>query len=432
MPGKPNFLLFVPDGFQGKIVNSDESITPNIDTLASRGLRLTNCHAALPTCSPSRASFMTGVYPHNHGVLQVEHVVADDQSRLRERYPHWPAILADSGYDTGYFGKWHIERTNELERFGWRINGSDEASAFRAIGAGIEETGSLLEGADPIRYIRGPEGYNEVLHYAVTKVEPEERSFHRITSSAIDYVREASSGDKPWACMVSFSEPNTPLVCSKSTFERYDLNTLRMPENGGDGFENAPGFYRRQAGIYSDVSDREWLELRACYMSVATELDAELGRVIEALTETGEIDNTVIIVTGDHGRYLGAHGLDAHNFGAYDEIYNVPFVAAGPGIAENSNSPSHVSLVDLFPTILELASANPPPAKPADELQAIDGRSFADLLKSPDTAAENHTTAMAEYFGTRFLTTQRVLWHDRYKLVFNGFDYDELYDLETD
>ena len=425
----PNFLVFVPDGFQGRIVDSKASITPNIDALAGRGVRLTNAHAPLPTCSPSRASIMTGVYPHNHGVLQVEHVVDEDQCRLHESLPHWASLLNDSGYNTAYFGKWHIERTNELERFGWQVNGCDRASAYRAIGAGIEETAELLANADPVRYYAGPEGYRDVLHYGVTESEPESRTFVRITDAAVDFLRMAGPG--PWACMVSFSEPNTPLIASRCTYERYDVDSIDLPASLHDPFDASPGLYRRQQQIFSQVTEQQWRELRACYMALTTELDAQLGRLISVLDRLGNLTNTIVMVLGDHGRYLGAHGFDAHNFGAFEEAYTVPFIAAGPGIAPAAESGAHVSLVDLFPTVLELAGvdlAEDKDGRPA----ALDGRSFADLLAAPDEAASRHTTSFAEYFGTRYLLTQRVLWHERYKLLYNGFDYDELYDLRND
>ena len=416
----------MPDGFQGRIVSSAEAITPNFDALARRGMTLSNCHCSLPTCSPSRASIMTGMYPHNHGVLQVEHVVANDQSVLREEYPHWASFLRNDGYDTAYYGKWHIERTEELERFGWNVNGCDSNSSNRAIGAGVEHTGSLLENASPARYFPAENGYNEVLHYAVTPIEPDKRPFAATTDAAIQYLDAASKADTPFACMVSFSEPNTPLISSRSTYELYDPDSLQLPRNFGDTFENAPGLYRRGREVFSGIEEREWRELRTCYMAAVTELDAQLGRLIECLERNDALENTIVIVTGDHGRYVGAHGIDAHNFGVFEEIMNVPFICAGPGISSTTSSNAHVSLVDLHATILDFSNVA------ETERPVVDGASFAPLLRDPAASEENYQQALAENFGTRFIVSQRVLWKRNYKLVFNGFDYDELYDLESD
>ncbi|MCK5804361.1 MAG: sulfatase-like hydrolase/transferase, partial [Lentisphaeria bacterium] len=132
---RPNILLFLPDATAAHVIRPDsDCLTPNIDRVAARGLRFNRAHTVLPTCSPARASLMTGMLPHNHGVLQVEHTVDDDQSVLRTEYPHWAQRLSEAGYRTGYFGKWHIERTNQLEDFGWQVNGCDAGAAYRGVG----------------------------------------------------------------------------------------------------------------------------------------------------------------------------------------------------------------------------------------------------------------------------------------------------------
>ena len=134
---RPNLLLVVPDGMQARTTFPESPCrTPNIDRIAQRGLRFRRAYTVQPTCSPARASLMTGLLPHNHGVLQVEHTVDDDQCVLRTECPHWAQRLSDAGYRTAYFGKWHIERSNDLRRFGWQEGGSDHVAAQRALGAG--------------------------------------------------------------------------------------------------------------------------------------------------------------------------------------------------------------------------------------------------------------------------------------------------------
>lgn len=126
MNPKPNILLILPDGMQAKPLEADHICrTPTFDRLARRGVRFSRAYTPAPTCSPARASLMTGLLPHNHGVLQVEHSVDDDQSVLRTEHPHWAQSLVQNGYHTGYFGKWHIERSYRLGDFGWQVNGCD-------------------------------------------------------------------------------------------------------------------------------------------------------------------------------------------------------------------------------------------------------------------------------------------------------------------
>ncbi|PCJ61352.1 MAG: hypothetical protein COA79_07150 [Planctomycetota bacterium] len=421
MQARPNILIFFPDAMASHLVNHPQSITPNFDTLSKRGLSFVNAHTPNPTCSPARASLMTALLPHNHGVLQVEHAVDDDQSVLRN-VPHWAEHLRDSGYHTGYFGKWHIERTNKLENFGWVVNGCDEEAAVKNIGDGNVNQGNLLGENSFQHYESGPEGYNDLLHYGVTDVPLEERRIGRTVKNAEDFLEEALIKTDPWACMISFTEPNTPVICGKEAFDKYDIDSLKLPENFNDKLDGGPSIYRRNQSVYKDTSERQWKELRACYFALMTELDQLFGRVVKKLEDAGELDNTIIIVSTDHGRYLGAHGLDAHNFGAYEEIYNIPVIMAGPQIRVNEKSNALIGLQDIGPTLLNLSNAKP--------LPNVDGKSFAHVLKSE----KNHdfNLGYSEYHGCRFTLTQRVLWEGSWKFVFNAFSDDELYNLSDD
>ena len=423
--GQPNILMFLPDAMQGAVVESGhDCMTPNIDRIAARGVRFTRAHTMLPTCSPARASLMTGLLPHNHGVLQVEHCVDDDQCVLRTQHPHWAQRLSDAGYATGYFGKWHLERTNELNQFGWQVNGCSKAAAFRKLGVGISTTEELIQPHNLVRYEQGPEGYNDILHYGVTDVPTDRRTFAATTRDAQQFIADRIDGDAPWACVVSFPEPNAPLIAGRETFEQYDVDAIRLPANLHDPLDNSPGLYRRYKRVMGDMTDRQWRELRAVFYALTTELDAQLGKLIDQLEAAGKLDNTIVIVLSDHGRYVGGHGFDAHNFGGFEEAYHVPLVMSGPGVAVSAESNALVSIADLCPTIIELCGGAPIPS--------IDSRSFAQVLRDPRGTSASFDTCYAENHGTRLLLTQRVLWHGDWKFVFNGFDEDELYNLADD
>ena len=425
MDDRPNILLFVPDGMQAKVTCPDHDCrTPNFGRLAGRGTRFTRAHTVLPTCSPARASLMTGLLPHNHGVLQVEHCVDDDQCVLRTRHPHWAQHLGQAGYRTGYFGKWHVERTNRLEDFGWQVNGCDATAAFRALGSGLAKTEELLDENSLAVYETGPEGYNPVLHYGVTEVPSAQRSFALTVDMARQFLTESFARDCPWACCVSFSEPNVPLIAGRAAFSAYDVDSIRLPENLRDDFARSPAFYRRQREIFRHITDRQWREARAVYYALITELDQQFGLLLDQLEQAGQLDRTIVLVLSDHGRYMGAHGFDAHNFGPFEEAYNIPLIAAGPKIAQGVETDAHVSLADVAPTLLDLAGA--------ESIDVPDSRSFASLLADPTAHASDFDSSYAEFYGTRFLMTQRILWRGPWKFVFNGFDYDELYNLDDD
>ena len=419
----PNILLFVADGLQGQaLAPGSPVVAPHIRALARRGVQIGRAYTPLPTCSPARASLMTGLLPHNHGVLQVEHTVDDDQCVLRTDKPHWAQHLQKAGYQTAYFGKWHIERSLQLEHFGWEIGRPLGQEAHRK----TSEQGMTAESAlipELSRYHQGPAGYNDTLHYGVTDVPPEDRGISRPTEAACNYLRQAPT-DRPWCCVASYYEPNEAMIVSRPAYDLYDADQLQLPANLRDDMADRPNLYRRQREIFQCLSDRQWRRALACYYGRISEIDQQLGRLLAVLEETGALDNTIVFFTADHGKYVGSHGFEAHNCGPFEEIYNVPLIAAGPGLAAGVHSRARVGFHDLCPTLCELAGARP--------IEVPDSRSFAALLKDPKERESEFNTGYAEYHGTRFPLAQRIYWEDEWKFVFNGFDFDELYNLDRD
>jgi arylsulfatase A-like enzyme len=426
MSEKPNVLLFIADGMQACTIDPDSAcLTPNFDRLGKRGVQFGRAYCATPVCSPSRASLMTGLLPHNHGVLEVSHGRGDDQCMLRKDKAHFAQRLVESGYSTAYFGKWHIERSNRLEDFGWQVNRVKSDAHVKYMGVG--DDGGLPVDPELSGWVDGPvKGYNRILHYGVTDVPPADRYAHKTVDEALEYLGSAQSAadPKPWCTCVSFSEPNEALVVSRETFNLYDVDSIELPVNLRDDYSGKPNLYQREGLISQGVSDHEWRMALACYYGRITEVDAQLGRLLDWLENSGKMENTVVIATADHGRYVGSHGFDAHNFGAFEEIYRVPLTIAGPGIAAGVDSNALVSLPDLCPTILELTAANP--------ILELDAQSFVEVLRNPEGKEAIYSSAYGEYHGTRFPLCQRILWEGDWKFVFNGFDFDELYHLKND
>ncbi|MBT3604489.1 MAG: sulfatase-like hydrolase/transferase, partial [Candidatus Latescibacteria bacterium] len=229
-PDRPNILLFITDGMQARtLMPGHDCKTPTIDALKERGVHITQAYTPLPTCSPARASLMTGLLPHNHGVLEVEHGVDPDQCVLRTEHMHWAQRLQSAGYATAYFGKWHIERTGELEQFGWQehdIRGAKDHANASQKGLRVDDT------LDPetVQQYQGPEGYNDTLKYAVTDVPPKERQIGLPASQACAWLKEDAPVDDPWVCCVSHYEPNESLVVGREAYEQYDVPNLKLPE----------------------------------------------------------------------------------------------------------------------------------------------------------------------------------------------------------
>lgn len=419
---QPNILLFVMDGMQGQLARAGHPChTPNFDRVAARGMRFANAYTPAPTCSPARASLMTGLLPHNHGVLQVEHAVDSDQCILRTDKAHWAQHLQRAGYATGYFGKWHVERSDELAQFGW--------GDYEVLGRDIHRAHSQQGGAaelplDPAltRYQQGPPGYNPILHYGVTDVIADERSMGKTAQRALEFLRTREGSEQPWCCCASYYDPNEAMIVSRAAFEKYAVESIELPANLRDDFSDRPGLYRRQQQIFADITDDEWRHALACYYGRISELDQQFGRLLAQLEDAGQLDNTLVIITADHGKYVGSHGMDGHNFGPFEEVYNIPLIVAGPGV-ESGETKARVGLHDIGPTLLQWVGAEP--------LGVPDSASFDTVLRDPSQAM-HFGMGYAENHGNRLALTQRILWDGSWKFAFNGFDFDELYNLQDD
>jgi arylsulfatase A-like enzyme len=409
----PNILFLMTDQMQGRVLDpAHPCITPNFDRLAARGVRLPKAYTPNAVCSPARASLMTGLLPHSHGVLEVIHCVDDDQCNLRTELPHWAQRLEEAGYRTGYFGKWHVERSNDLARFGWQVTGASS-------GGGKGSGNFTLRGTN-----EHPEGYRESLLYGVTDVPPEQRGVGMTTDLALQFLRQESAGAAPWCCFVSISEPHDPFVTGQEAFARYDVGGVELPPNVGHDLAGQPGLYRKAGLTWKGMTRRQKQEAAVCYWASITEIDAQYGRLLDLLETSGQLDDTIVVLTSDHGELLGAHGLYCKNVSGFEEVYNIPMIVGGPGVETGVVSDARVGLHDLCPTLLELAGA--------EAIDVPDSRSFASVLRDGSGSVGDFTWGFAEYHGGRYRLTQRVIWDGAWKLCWNGFDFDELYNLDDD
>ncbi len=423
---KPNILFLMCDQFQAALLEGEHPCkTPNLDRLRKRGIHFKRAYTSNAVCTPARAGIMTGLLPHNHGALVVTHTADDDQFCLRKEKPHFAQRLKAGGYNTGYFGKWHVERTNRLEPFGWDVN------CVNAVGFSPQylEKRKLLLGGEPPRiqhseavYCQAPEGYRPALFTGIRDNPVEQTNMALATEMAIEYISLQNTQTKPWMCMLSFSEPHDPYVCGREARDLYDADFLSLPETLYDEGER-PNLYRIGMRCWKNFSDRQLREALACYYGCVTEADAQFGRVLDILDRLGITDNTVVIFTADHGDCMGAHGLFCKTIGSYEEIYNVPLIVAGPGMRVGAESFARVGTHALCPTIIELSGC--------EAIEELDTISFASALFD-DAAEKDYTLGYAEYNGGRILLTQRIVYKDDIKYVFNGFDMDELYDLSKD
>lgn len=420
---KPNILFFMTDQMQGRVLDSEHPCqTPHIDQWTKESTRITRAYTPNAVCSPARASLMTGLLPHNHGVLQVTHNSDEDQNVLRTDRKHWAQSLENAGYYNGYFGKWHIERSNKLESFGWQVNGSLTSEAFQNLKA------ERMKEYGPERFslqydLTEPPGYKPTLLYGTTNLPPQARNMGITTDLAIEFLDEAMGKEEPWCCFVSLTEPHDPFICGQAAYEQMDVDDLKLSPNAFDPLNGRPGLYRKLARISQSMTERQKKEAMACYYASISEIDEQFGRLLQKLKDHGQMESTIVVLTSDHGELLGAHGLYTKNVSAAEEVYHIPMQISGPGIRKGVTSEARVGLHDLCPTLLELVGES--------TFNDSDSRSFVAVLREPDQE-NSFQIGFAEYYGGRIYLTQRVVWDNHWKFVFNGFDFDELYDLEQD
>jgi arylsulfatase A-like enzyme len=420
---KPNILFLMADQMHGMVLDPDHICkTPNLDRLAARGVRFPRGYTPNPVCSPARASLMTGLLPHNHRVTQVTHCTFDDEAELRTALPHWAQRLDAAGYRTGYFGKWHVERSEDLQKFGWQVDRGSKGEEYRAeaqeLHSGKEYELSHSKNVDL------PPGYPSRPLYGVTDAPIENRMLGEVCHMADGFLDEVLAGDAPWCCFASVIEPHDPFIAHRDYFEQYDVDSIPIPPNWDDDLSDKPGLYRKSAQAFAGLTTRDKQSAAACYYANITELDAAYGKLIDKLENAGQLDDTIIVMTADHGEYLGAHQMYTKNVGAYEEAYSVPFILSGPGIARGAVSSARVGLHDLCPTLLELCDLDP--------IDVPDSQSFVSALADPSGTAGDFEVGYAEYSGNRYWFSQRVLWDGPWKFVWNGFDFDELYNLDED
>ena len=413
---KPNILFLVADQQQAATILSDSPcLMPNIDSLRSSGVTFTEARTVAPICSPARASLFTGRLPHIHGMVDNTHCAEPFRASFQSDVPTVSAHLQSHGYQTGYFGKWHVERSADPTAFGF-----DEAIT-EYHGRTFPRT---LTQSRTVQH----RGYNDRTFYGVHSepaAETEERFFY---DQAIDFIDRAKDY-RPWCAFVSTNAPHDPYIAPQEFFDLYDPATLPIPESFRDDLTDKPGIYRRLRSVWSDLSPSDIQRATACYYALCSMVDAEVGRIIRTLEACGAMENTIVVYTSDHGDLMGGHGLFCKGVPAFEECYRIPMVVSWKGHAESGvEVDDKASILDLAPTIVDLAGLPP--------FGVTEGQSLAPAIlgktDQKSTGEKAERSLYAEFFGQRVAYTQRIVWKGEWKYVYNPFDHDELYNLETD
>lgn len=409
--------------------------TPNIDGLARGGAIFENAFSQSPVCSPSRGCFLTGRYPSTCRMRQNGADIPDTEELVTK-------IFRDNGYICGLSGKLHIRACNpksgctEIES---RID--DGYSEFHW----SHDTGSVWGlNNEYYRWLHDEFGdtYRTSSAWGSRFVNigmPEER--HQTTwcaEKAIGFIKANKS--RPWLFSVNTYDPHHPFDPPEDLLRKYldKLDSIPLP-NYWQGEEmtktvwqrqDHSGAYNHNAGFaYDDLSDNDHRMVRAAYWAMCDLIDRQVGRMLEALRETGQLDNTIIVFHSDHGEMLGDHGIYLKGPYFYDPAVKVPLIINWPGHVKPSRIPGLVELMDLPETLLDLAGI--PRGK------GMQGISLLPMLEDP--SLELHEDAYSEYLNA-------MPWHKEpkafasmvrtknWKIVVShaGDGGGELYDLAED
>ncbi len=254
----------------------------------------------------------------------------------------------------------------------------------------------------------------------------EQTNDYEFTAAACEAIRTLNDR-QPFCLFAGMTGPHDPYRVPQRLLDLYPLEDVPLPVSYTDTLHDKPNIYRRQREqVWGQLSPDEVREATAHYWAYCTMQDELLGDVIAALEARSLFDNTVFVFLSDHGDYMGAHGLFCKGVPAFREGYHIPCIVRAPGYIAAPGVVCNrlISLADFAPSVLDLAGV-----KHADD--RFTGRSLRPLFANsiPTDWRNTHFTQMN---GVELYYTQRACFDDRYKFVYNGFDFDELYDLQRD
>ncbi len=430
---RPNVLIFMTDQQQADTVHPDHPCRmPNAARLAEQGVLFNSLYTPTAHCCPSRASFMTGLYPSVHGVRNnVANPVAL-QHGLNPGIRTFSEDLRAAGYRMAYAGKWHVSNEEDPSDRGWD-------QLLITCGKGSTHHRHIHQWQQTPRSEEDrPRGRGEIIrpgwmHYRLYGTRPddgpkgyENNHDYKVVQSAIEALPDLAAGDAPWMLYVGPSGPHDPFIIPEKFARMYDPADVELPENFADTLEDKPHIYQRMRHMYwGQLTEDEVRESIAHYWGYCTMLDCMFGELLAALDATGQADNTMVFYLSDHGDYAGAHGLYCKGVPAFREAYNIPCTVRWPAgiVNPGREESSFLSHVDFAPTFLQLAGCDVP-----DDLA---GRSFLPFLRN-EQPADWPAQVFSQFDGVELYYSQRTIRTKKWRFVYNGFDYDELYDLEND
>jgi arylsulfatase A-like enzyme len=457
---RPNVLFIAVDDLKPVLSNYGDTtvVSPNFERLADQGMTFLNAHCQQAVCTASRASLMTGLRPDQTRVWDLKTKIRDENPDVVTIPQHFKA----NGYHAVGVGKLYDSRTVEGfikdDPLSWSRpfvvypKNPDSEYGFlnqdfvARVRAEREVHPELNDWNLRVKVLKGIPPYE-----GTEEVADEAYADGQIAATAIDLIEELAPSDQPFFIALGFFKPHLPFVAPKQYWdlyrtEQFEANPVRSRPEGSPAYHFQPGWELRNGAfsgvpLLSDpnpVPDETAVQLIHGYYASVSYIDSLLGKVLDALEASGEADNTIIVLWGDHGFHLGDHGMWCKHTN-YEQATRVPFMIVDPRDTKRARgvtSDSTVELIDIYATLCDLAGITAP--------TEIEGVSLTPVLDDPDFEIKPY--AVSQF--TRDLAGHEIMgyaWRDaRYRYIewidsdFRGGDYNgpildiELYDYQED
>lgn len=381
--------------------------TPHLDQLAEDGVCFDSAYTNCPICVPARASLATGMY-----VNQIGHW--DNAFPYDGRVTGWGHRLIESGHRVESIGKLHHRQDSDPDGFQTHHIPLNVVDGIGDVMGSIRDDPPVRRGSRDGIVQAGP-GDSTYLRYD-----------ERIAETSVNWLRKhGSTSDAPWVLFVSFVCPHPPYIAPPDLYSLYPLDQIPLPAQSR--LEERPGHpvlekFREVMEWREPFSETEMKRMVAAYLGCCTHLDQQIGRVLDALAECGLRDSTRIIYTSDHGESMGRHGLWG-KFTMYEDSAGIPLIVSGPDLPQGTRCSTPVTLVDMYPSILEGAGID---RNGVDELRP--GSSIWPLAGGES----QDRSAFSEYHAVGCEHGYYMLRRGRWKLIHYVNHRAQLFDLESD